>query len=206
MYESRASTVAESDSIAAVERSLSRRFACSSDTFCAWIVSAASRSLLADLRACARYDSCVLRISEQRHGENGERVEPGGVVRDRDHAADEAVDDVVREEPRKPLAERAASDSCRLDRDRERIEARVDDEVGDSCDETGDRDTICRSPDDGEDTGGGEGRERERADVEERVPQPGAPRAPVDARPYDRERRDRHAVRRAQRRRARRRR
>ena len=63
VYESRASTVADSDSIAAVERSLSRRFACSSDTFCSWIVSAASRSLFADLRVCARYDSCVLRIT-----------------------------------------------------------------------------------------------------------------------------------------------
>ena len=41
VYESRASTVADSDSIAAVERSRSRRFACSSETFCDWIVSAA---------------------------------------------------------------------------------------------------------------------------------------------------------------------
>ena len=63
MYESRASTVAERDSIAAVERSLSSRFACSSETFWDWIVSAASRSFSADFCVCLRYASCVLRIS-----------------------------------------------------------------------------------------------------------------------------------------------
>ena len=62
MYESRASTVAERDSIAAVERSRSSLFACSSDTFCDWIVSAASRSFCADFCVCLRYASCVLRI------------------------------------------------------------------------------------------------------------------------------------------------
>ncbi len=54
VYESRASTVAESDSIAAVERSLSSRFACSSETFWVWIVSAASRSFCAERCVCAR--------------------------------------------------------------------------------------------------------------------------------------------------------
>ena len=54
MYESRASTVAERLSIAAVERSLSSRFACSSETFWVWIVSAAWRSFCALLRVCER--------------------------------------------------------------------------------------------------------------------------------------------------------
>ena len=63
VYASRASTVAERLSIAAVERSFSSRFACSSETFCVWIVSAAWRSFCALLRVCLRYASCVLRIS-----------------------------------------------------------------------------------------------------------------------------------------------
>ena len=63
MYESRASTVAESDSIAAVERSLSSLFAISRDTFCDWIVSAAWRSFWALRCVCLRYASYVFRIS-----------------------------------------------------------------------------------------------------------------------------------------------
>ena len=54
MYESRASTVAESDSIAAVERSLSSLFAISSDTFWDWMVSAAWRSFCALRCVCLR--------------------------------------------------------------------------------------------------------------------------------------------------------
>ncbi len=46
MYASRASIAAERLSIAAVERSRSSRFAFSSEMFCVWIVSAASRSCL----------------------------------------------------------------------------------------------------------------------------------------------------------------
>ena len=54
VYASRASTVADSDSIAAVERSFSSRFACSSETFWDWIVSAAARSLCAERCVCLR--------------------------------------------------------------------------------------------------------------------------------------------------------
>ena len=47
----------------------------------------------------------LLRLAheQQRHREDGDRVEAGGVVADRDHAADEPVDDVVRGQPREPL-------------------------------------------------------------------------------------------------------
>src|SRR5436190_40196 len=60
-----ADTVADSDSIAAVERSFSSLFAISSDTFWDWIVSAASRSFCALRCVCFRYASCVLRISSR---------------------------------------------------------------------------------------------------------------------------------------------
>ena len=42
---------------------------------------------------------------EQRHREHGETEEAHGVVADAHHGADEAVHDVVREEPREPLVE-----------------------------------------------------------------------------------------------------
>jgi hypothetical protein len=46
--------VAESDSIAAVERSFRSLFACSRETFWLWIVSAASRSFCAERCVCRR--------------------------------------------------------------------------------------------------------------------------------------------------------
>ena len=48
--------------MAAVERSFRSRFACSSETFWVWIVSAAWRSFWALRRVCRRYASCVLRM------------------------------------------------------------------------------------------------------------------------------------------------
>jgi hypothetical protein len=62
VYASRASTVAERLSIAAVERSRRSRLAFSNDTFWLWIVSAAARSFWALRCVCLRYASCVLRI------------------------------------------------------------------------------------------------------------------------------------------------
>ena len=48
VYASRASTMAERLSIAAVERSFRSRFACSSEAVCEWMVCAAARSLWLD--------------------------------------------------------------------------------------------------------------------------------------------------------------
>ena len=64
--------------MAAVERSLSSRFACSSETFWVWIVSAACAQLL---RAALRVPEVgLLRLAhqQQRHREDGERPEVGG--------------------------------------------------------------------------------------------------------------------------------
>ena len=89
------------DSIAAVERSLSSRLACSSETFWVWIVSAAWRSFWALF--CVWREVGLLRLAhqQQRHREDGEGEHARRGVRDRDHAADEAVHDPVRERARR---------------------------------------------------------------------------------------------------------
>ena len=73
----------------------------------------------------------LLRLAheEQRDGEDRERVEPGRVVGDRDHAADEAVDDPVRREPGEAFVPDAPHALVALDRDRDAEEAGVDGEV-----------------------------------------------------------------------------
>ena len=48
-----------------------------------------------------------------------EGVQAGRVVGDRDHAADEAVDDVVRQEPGEPLVPDAPPALVALDRERD---------------------------------------------------------------------------------------
>jgi hypothetical protein len=75
VYASRASTVAERLSIAAVERSLSSRFACSSETFCVWIVSAACELLGAPLRV---REVRLLRLAhqQQRHAKTASAQSP----------------------------------------------------------------------------------------------------------------------------------
>ena len=93
MYASRASTVADSDSIAAVERSLSSLFACSSDTFCDWIVSAASRSFCAERWRVLEVRLLRLAHQEERQREDEERPDADRLVRLVDHGGDEAVDE-----------------------------------------------------------------------------------------------------------------
>ena len=53
----------------------------------------------------------LLRLAheQERHGEDREGVEADRLVRERDHAADEAVDDVVRQQPREALLPDAAT-------------------------------------------------------------------------------------------------
>ena len=73
----------------------------------------------------------LLRLAhqQQRHREDGEGVEPGRVVADRDHAADEAVDDVVRQQPEEALVPDAPDVLAALHRECDREQAGVDREV-----------------------------------------------------------------------------
>ena len=84
----------------------------------------------------------LLRLAdqEQRDGEDGERVRADEQVAERHHAADEAVREVVREEPGEPLAPDRPPALVALEREGERDERVVHDEVGRSGREADHRD------------------------------------------------------------------
>ena len=85
------------------------------------------------LRAALRVPQVgLLRLAhqQQRHREDGERPEAGRLVADPDHAADEAVDEVVRREPGEALLEDRPPALVALDRDHRAEQAHVDHEVG----------------------------------------------------------------------------
>ena len=100
------------------------------------------RGLAQLLRALLRVPEVrLLRLphQQQRHREDAERVQVRRVVRDRDHAADEAVDEVVREQPGEALSARRAT-RARGPRARARAQqAHVDGEVRASGDDARER-------------------------------------------------------------------
>src|SRR5438067_13404202 len=117
------------------------------------------------LRAALRVlEVRLLRLAhqEQRHREHCERKDLDRFICERHHAADEAVDDVVRKEPGEPLPEDPPPALVSLERKSEGNEAHVHREVRGAGDETESRngqpmrgaarDEIA----DPEDAGGGE--------------------------------------------------
>ena len=112
------------------------------------------------------------------------------MVRDRHHAADEAVDDPVRREPGEAFVPDPAHGLVALHRDRHAEEAGVDGEVREPGDEAGrSRDELADGAlePDGEHAGGCERGERERADVEEHAVDLRPAGAPFDDRGRGRE-------------------
>ena len=87
----------------------------------------------------------LLRLAhqEERSGEDREREQADGVVRDRDDGADEAVDDVVRQEPGEPLAVDAPWALVPLDARGEAQQAHVHGEVDRAADEAERSVTRC---------------------------------------------------------------
>ena len=135
---------------------------------------------------------CLLRLAheEQRDGEDGQGVEARGVVRNRHHAADEAVDDPVRREPGEPLVPDAAHGLVSLHRDRHAQQAGVDREVRQTRDEAGSgrhelSDGALEA--DREHAGSRQRGERERPDVEQDAVDLGPAGAPLDDRRRGRE-------------------
>src|SRR4029077_3717517 len=131
----------------------------------------------------------LLRLPHQqeRHCEHGQREQLNRLVRKRHHAADEAVDEVVRQEPGEALPEDGPPALVPLHRQRERDEAHVDGEVGRACEQSearrGElvRSAVREEGRDLEDTRRGKGGQGEGADVEEDVVQ----RRPAGT-PFDR--------------------
>ena len=147
--------------------------------------------LLGALLRVAQVRLLRLAHEEQRHREDCEGEHAGGGVRDRDHAADEAVHDPVRGQPGEALLPGPPPALVALQREREADEAGVDREVGRSGREAGgDRDEVAQAPLEAgrEDPGRGQRGQRERADVEEHVVDRRAPCAPLDDGGRDRER------------------
>ena len=81
----------------------------------------------------------LLRLAhqQQRHREDGERVQTRRVVADRDHAADEAVDEVVRREPEEALVPDPPDVLAALDRESDGQQSGVDREVEAAGDDAG---------------------------------------------------------------------
>jgi hypothetical protein len=90
---------------------------------------------------------CLLGLphQEERHGKDGEGPEVNGRVAEEDDAGDEAVDEVVRDEPSESLLERAPPQLMTFDGGGEADEPHVDDEVGEpGGDACGDRQDPAR--------------------------------------------------------------
>ena len=129
------------------------------------------------------------RDREDRQGEQVDRL-----IRERHHAADEAVHDVVRQQPRELLLEDAPPAFVALQRECQRDEAHVDDEVARAGEqaERGDREPVRGSVREEEaeleDAGGRQRCEGQGADVEEHVVERLPARAPIDGDAGDRQR------------------
>ena len=153
----------------------------------------------------------LLRLAhqQQRHREDRQSVEPGRGVADRDHAADEAVDDVVRREPEEALVPDAPDVLASLDGERDDsrpvLTAKYD-RAGDEAGSDGDELAPAAVEPEHEDRRRRERRERERADVEEHAVDLLPLRAPLDDADRHGDGERAHVDRRARRRRARRRR
>ena len=109
------------------------------------------------------------------------------VVGDRDHAADEAVDEVVRQQPARTLVPDAPPALVALEREREAQQARVHGEVDGAGEDAraGDDDLRgwCRGPRcEREGAARRERGERQGADVEQDAVERRAARAPLDDR------------------------
>ena len=91
----------------------------------------------------------LLRLPHQheRDGEDAERKEAHRLVCERHHAADEAVDEVVREKPGEPLLEHGPPALVAFEGERDREQAHVDREVHGAGEEAepGDCEPVLRS-------------------------------------------------------------
>ena len=131
---------------------------------------------------------------EQRHCEDRERPEMRRLVAEEDDAGDEAVDEVMRDEPGEPLLEGAQPALMTLDRCGQTDKPHVDGEVREACCDAGDdrqdtaRIALHLEQVQREGADGRQRREREGADVEEHVVQRLPPGAPLDRRSRKRER------------------
>ena len=142
----------------------------------------------------------LLRLAhqEQRHGEDREAVEADGRVADAHHGADEAVHDVVRQEPGETLVEHGPRALVTLDPGREAQQAHVDEEVQRAACESecgdGEPAAVAGARPDREDGSRRERRHRHRADVVDDGVERVAARAPIDDGDRDRHRQRRAIV------------
>jgi len=125
-----------------------------------------------------------LRHQQKRYREDGEAVQADRLVADPHDRADEAIHDVVRQQPGEPLVEYSPRTLMTLDARRKAQQAHVDEEVHGSGQkpDSGDNETakVARALPDGEHRRRGERRQRHGPDVVNDRVQRVATRAPVD--------------------------